>query len=42
VLAGALFDHVGLGAPFFVSGVLICVAVASVWSITRTRVAHAQ
>lgn len=42
VLAGALFDHVGLGAPFFVSGLLICAAVASVWDITRTRVAHAQ
>ena len=40
VLAGALFDHAGLGAPFFVSGLLICAAVASVWDITRTRVAQ--
>jgi DHA1 family tetracycline resistance protein-like MFS transporter len=35
VMAGALFDHVGISAPFFVSGVLILCAVGSVWSITR-------
>jgi multidrug resistance protein len=38
VMAGALFDHVGISAPFFVSGVLILCAVGSVWSITRTTV----
>ena len=35
VMAGALFDHVGISAPFFVSGVLILCAVGSVWSITH-------
>ena len=35
VMAGALFDHVGIGAPFLVSGLLIICAVGSVWSITR-------
>ena len=35
VMAGALFDHVGISAPFFVSGVLILCAVGSVWSITQ-------
>lgn len=38
VMAGALFDHVGISAPFFVSGVLILCAVGSVWSITRATV----
>ena len=38
VMAGALFDHVGISAPFFVSGVLILCAVGSVWSITRAAV----
>ena len=35
VVAGALFDHVGVSAPFFVSGLLIVVAVGAVWTITR-------
>lgn len=35
VVAGALFDQVGVSAPFFVSGVLIMVAVGAVWTITR-------
>ena len=35
VMAGALFDHVGISAPFLVSGILIVFAVGSVWSITR-------
>ena len=39
VMAGALFDHVGISAPFFVSGVLILCAVGSVWSITRAAIA---
>jgi len=38
VMAGALFDHVGISAPFLVSGILILFAVGSVWSITRTAV----
>jgi multidrug resistance protein len=35
VMAGALFDHVGISAPFLVSGILILFAVGSVWSITQ-------
>jgi len=35
VMAGALFDHVGISSPFLVSGILIVFAVGSVWSITR-------
>jgi DHA1 family tetracycline resistance protein-like MFS transporter len=38
VMAGALFDHVGINSQFLVSGMLIVVAVASVWSITRTAI----
>jgi multidrug resistance protein len=38
VMAGALFDHVGISAPFLVSGILIVFAVGSVWSITRSAV----
>jgi len=38
VMAGALFDHVGISAPFLVSGILILFAVGSVWSITRSAV----
>ncbi len=38
VMAGALFDHVGISAPFLVSGVLILCAVGSVWSITRAAI----
>ena len=38
VMAGALFDHVGINSQFLVSGILIVVAVGSVWSITRTAV----
>jgi len=38
VVAGALFDHVGISAPFLVSGILIVFAVGSVWSITRAAV----
>jgi MFS transporter, DHA1 family, tetracycline resistance protein len=42
VMAGALFDRVGISAPFFVSGVLILCAVGSVWSITRASVTAAN
>ena len=38
VMAGALFDHVGISAPFLVSGILIVFAVGSVWSITHPAV----
>lgn len=38
VMAGALFDHMGISAPFLVSGILIIFAVGSVWSITRSAV----
>ena len=42
VMAGALFDHVGISAPFLVSGILIVFAVGSVWSITRSAVTAAN
>ena len=35
VIAGALFDRVGISAPFAVSGVLMIAALLAVWSITR-------
>ena len=38
VMAGALFDHVGINSQFLVSGILIVVAVGSVWSITHPAV----
>ncbi len=38
VMAGALFDQVGINSQFLVSGILIVVAVGSVWSITRSAV----
>ncbi len=38
VMAGALFDHVGINSQFLVSGLLILCAVGSVWSITRSAV----
>ena len=38
VMAGALFDHVGISSPFLVSGILIVFAVGSVWSITHPAV----
>jgi DHA1 family tetracycline resistance protein-like MFS transporter len=37
VMAGVLFDHVGISAPFIVSGVLIALAVAAVWSVTTAN-----
>ena len=42
VMAGALFDHVGISAPFMVSGILILFAVGSVWSITRVAITAAK
>lgn len=38
VMAGALFDHIGVGTPFFVGGVLMVVALGAVWSLTRSSV----
>lgn len=35
VMAGALFDRIGISAPFAVSGVLMIAALLAVWSITR-------
>jgi len=35
VVAGAIFDHVAIGAPFVVSGALIGLAVVVVWGVTR-------
>jgi MFS transporter, DHA1 family, tetracycline resistance protein len=42
VMAGALFDHVGINSQFLVSGILIIFAVGSVWSITRTTITAAN
>ena len=42
VMAGALFDHIGISAPFLVSGLLILCAVGSVWSITRSAITAAS
>jgi MFS family permease len=42
VMAGLLFDRVGISAPFAVSGVLMVVALMAVWSITRPAVVVAQ
>jgi MFS family permease len=42
VMAGALFDQVGINSQFLVSGILIVVAVGSVWSITRTTITAAS
>ena len=38
IMAGALFDHIGVGTPFFVGGVLIVVALGAVWSLTRPSI----
>lgn len=42
VMAGALFDHIGVGTPFFVGGVLMVVALGAVWSLTRASVPAPQ
>lgn len=41
VIAGTLFDRVGISAPFAVSGVLMIAALLAVWSITRPIATHA-
>lgn len=38
VIAGALFDHVGIGSPYLVGGVLFIAALIAVWSVTRPAV----
>ena len=38
VMAGVLFDHIGVGTPFFVGGVLMVVALGAVWSLTRPSI----
>jgi len=35
VIAGALFDNVGIGSPYLVGGVLFIAALCAVWSVTR-------
>jgi len=42
VMAGALFDHIGVGTPFFVGGVLMVVALGAVWSLTRESIPAPQ
>lgn len=42
VMAGALFDHIGVGTPFFVGGVLMVVALVTVWSLTRPLISVHQ
>lgn len=35
IIAGALFDHVGIGSPYLVGGILFLIALVAVWSVTR-------
>lgn len=35
VIAGALFDNVGIGSPYLVGGVLFIAALCAVWNVTR-------
>lgn len=35
VVAGALFDHVGIGSPYLVGGMLFLAALIAVWGVTR-------
>ena len=35
IIAGALFDHVGIGSPYLVGGVLFIAALIAVWPVTR-------
>ena len=35
VIAGALFDHAGIGSPYLVGGILFVAALGAVWSVTR-------
>lgn len=42
VLGGALFDQLGVGAPYVVSAVLMCCALLAVWSVTRPSVTPAH
>lgn len=38
VIAGALFDHVGIGSPYFIGGLLFVAALAAVWTVTQPTV----
>ncbi len=38
ILGGALFDQLGVGAPYVVSALLMCCALAAVWSVTKRSV----
>ncbi len=38
VIAGALFDHVGIGSPYLVGGILFIAALIAVWGITRPAI----
>jgi multidrug resistance protein len=42
VLAGVLFDQIGISTPFAVSGVLMVAAIAAVWSVTRPTLVSAK
>lgn len=42
IMAGALFDHIGVGTPFFVGGILMVMALGAVWSLTRAPAAIPQ
>jgi MFS family permease len=42
VLAGVLFDQIGISTPFAVSGVLMVAALAAVWSVTRPTLVAAK
>jgi DHA1 family tetracycline resistance protein-like MFS transporter len=42
VLAGVLFDQIGISTPFAVSGVLMVAAMAAVWSVTRPTLVAAE
>ena len=35
VIAGALFDSVGIGSPYLFGGALFLIALAAVWTVTR-------
>jgi MFS family permease len=35
IIAGALFDHAGIGSPYLVGGILFMAALGAVWSVTR-------
>ena len=38
IIAGALFDHAGIGSPYLVGGLLFLAALGAVWSVTRPAI----